>query len=257
MMANDEIPPSRFVGLHSHSTFSTFDGLGYPNEIIDFVIENGMDAVALTDHGHCNGWAYGDQHAKKLNSSGKPFKFIGGVEAYYHPDLSAWREDYEIAKQARLDAKALKKRMVDEAQIDGAEDAESMTIENEAESRLGSLLPEDKPLMVAHASHDGAISTASSLDHIAHVSSSGTLAAPDGSAPSVKDAAPATTSSATNLPTTRANFYIGCTDADDGPAHESETATAPASPINRPATAVCAQESLKESVSCANTWANE
>ena len=38
--------PTKFVGLHAHSGFSTFDGLGYPDEHIDFAIENGMDAIA-------------------------------------------------------------------------------------------------------------------------------------------------------------------------------------------------------------------
>ena len=37
--------PNRFVGLHSHDGFSTFDGLGYPQEHIDFVRENGMEKL--------------------------------------------------------------------------------------------------------------------------------------------------------------------------------------------------------------------
>ena len=32
------ISPTRFTGLHAHSSFSTFDGLGYPKEHIDFVL---------------------------------------------------------------------------------------------------------------------------------------------------------------------------------------------------------------------------
>jgi DNA polymerase-3 subunit alpha len=58
--------PSRFVGLHSHSGFSVFDGMGYPQEHIDFVLENGMDAWALTDHGHMNGFAHAYLHTERL-----------------------------------------------------------------------------------------------------------------------------------------------------------------------------------------------
>ena len=47
-------PPNKFISLHSHDGFSTFDGLGYPQEHIDFVIENGMDGWCLTNHGHMN-----------------------------------------------------------------------------------------------------------------------------------------------------------------------------------------------------------
>ena len=37
-------PPKKFVGFHGHTGFSVFDGLGYPSDHIDFVLENGMDA---------------------------------------------------------------------------------------------------------------------------------------------------------------------------------------------------------------------
>ena len=43
-----------FVNLHGHSTFSVFDGLGFPDEHMDFAYENGMDALALTDHDSLN-----------------------------------------------------------------------------------------------------------------------------------------------------------------------------------------------------------
>ena len=48
-----------FVGLHAHSVAgSIFDALGYPSEHMDFAYKNGMDALALTDHGNANGLAY-------------------------------------------------------------------------------------------------------------------------------------------------------------------------------------------------------
>ena len=58
--------PKRFVGLHAHSGFSQNDGLDYPQEHIDYVVENGMDAWSLTDHGNMNGL---DRKSTRLNSS--------------------------------------------------------------------------------------------------------------------------------------------------------------------------------------------
>ena len=55
-----------FVGLHAHcGVGSPFDGLGYPNEHMDYAFQNGNDALALTDHGNMNGFAYQVQHAQK------------------------------------------------------------------------------------------------------------------------------------------------------------------------------------------------
>jgi DNA polymerase III alpha subunit len=74
-----------FVGLHAHSVAgSIFDGLGYPQEHMDFAYENGMDALALTDHGNMNGLSWQVLHAKKMQAEGKDFKPIFGCEAYFH-----------------------------------------------------------------------------------------------------------------------------------------------------------------------------
>ena len=88
----------KFVNLHGHSTFSTFDGLGFPSQHIDFAIENGCDALALTDHGNMNGLSYQVLHAKKLLSEGKSFKPIFGVEAYFIPSIPDWKEAYDKYK---------------------------------------------------------------------------------------------------------------------------------------------------------------
>ena len=85
----------KFVGLHAHSCFSVFDGLGYPNEHMDFAYENGMDALALTDHGSANGLSYQVLHAKKMKEQGKDFKPIFGVEAYFHPSIEEWKKQKE------------------------------------------------------------------------------------------------------------------------------------------------------------------
>ena len=94
--AKSEIP---FVGLHAHSVAgSIFDALGYPGEHMDFAYNNGMDALALTDHGNANGLAYQVLHAQKMQKEGKSFKPIFGVEAYFIPSISNWREEYQRHK---------------------------------------------------------------------------------------------------------------------------------------------------------------
>ena len=77
-----------FVGLHAHSVAgSVFDGFGYPQDHMDFAYENGMSALALTDHGNMNGMSYQVLHAKKMKDQGKNFKPIFGVEAYFVPSI--------------------------------------------------------------------------------------------------------------------------------------------------------------------------
>ena len=104
-MTSKKIP---FVGLHSHSVFSIFDGLGYPNDHIDFALENGSDALALTDHGNMNGLSYQVLHAKKLEKQGVDFKPIYGCEIYYFPDLDEWKSEYDKAQENKKMVNALK-----------------------------------------------------------------------------------------------------------------------------------------------------
>lgn len=108
--------PNRFVGLHSHSTFSTYDAIGRPQDHIDFAIKNGSDSLALTDHGNMNGFSHQYLHAKKLEAKGVKFKPIFGVEAYFIPSLEEWRELYQkqqaenaAAREAKAQAKNTKK----------------------------------------------------------------------------------------------------------------------------------------------------
>ena len=89
------------MGLHAHSGLSVNDGLGYPQDHMKFALENGSDALALTDHGHMNGLPYQVLFAKKLKSAGENFKPIFGVEAYFLPSLEDWREEYQKAKEQK------------------------------------------------------------------------------------------------------------------------------------------------------------
>ena len=89
----------KFVNLHGHSTFSVFDGLGYPGEHMDFAYENGSDALALTDHGTMSGFSYQFFHSKKMKKEGKNFKPIYGCEVYYVESLDEWKKVYEESKK--------------------------------------------------------------------------------------------------------------------------------------------------------------
>ena len=98
-------PPNRFVGLHCHSGFSVNDGLGYPDRHIDFVLQNGMDAWALTDHGSGNGLAHAHTYSKKMKGKGRKYRQLYGVEFYFVPSLLDW----EKKRAAHFEAKRLEK----------------------------------------------------------------------------------------------------------------------------------------------------
>jgi DNA polymerase III subunit alpha len=105
-------PPSRFTGLHAHSSFSTFDGLGYPKEHIDFVLSEaqGMDSWTLTDHGNGSGLAHARAHTLKMQKAGRKYRQLYGVEFYFVPSLEDWRDQYDIHRQSVKDAKSAKQK---------------------------------------------------------------------------------------------------------------------------------------------------
>jgi DNA polymerase-3 subunit alpha len=98
-----------FVGLHAHSVAgSFFDGLGFPGEHMDSAFDNGMDALALTDHGNMNGLSYQIDHAKKMMEEGKDFKPIFGVESYFIPSVKDWKKELEKEKDSKKSKKKSK-----------------------------------------------------------------------------------------------------------------------------------------------------
>jgi DNA polymerase III subunit alpha len=119
-------PPNRFVGFHGHTGFSVFDGLGYPADHINFVLENGMDAWSLTDHGNGSGLAHAHKHAAKIQKSGRKYRQIYGCEFYFVPSLTDWKADYE---QAKIDRAAAKEKALKEDEEGGH------VIENEEETK--------------------------------------------------------------------------------------------------------------------------
>lgn len=138
--------PSKFVNLHGHSTFSTWDAIGSPKDHIDFAIKNGADALALTDHGNMNGFAIQFAHAKKLQAKGVGFKPIAGVEAYFIPSLKDWNE----LKQQRQEEKAAAKvalamgNEMAEAEADLEEISEEKKVAVEDEEEVGGTIVENE-----------------------------------------------------------------------------------------------------------------
>ena len=143
--------PTKFVGLHAHDGFSTFDGLDYPQDHIDFCRQNGMDALALTNHGHMNSFAHAYLHVQKLNKAGANFKFIPGCEMYVHPDLNVWQTEYELKKARKKGDQEEIRRLLeikeelasplfavvdgDDEIIDIGKSEAGLTIENEDETK--------------------------------------------------------------------------------------------------------------------------
>tara|TARA_B100000131_G_scaffold323267_1_gene381190 strand:- start:1831 stop:5466 length:3636 start_codon:yes stop_codon:yes gene_type:complete len=138
-------PPSRFTGLHAHSSFSTFDGLGYPKEHIDFVLSDaqGMDSWALTDHGNGSGLAHARAHTVKMQKAGRKYRQLYGVEFYFVPSLEDWRNQYETHRQEVRDAKTAKeqeKKATQKIVIDAEDEVEQggHVIEDEEETKRSS-----------------------------------------------------------------------------------------------------------------------
>ena len=118
-------PTIPFVGLHAHSVAgSIFDALGYPDAHIDFAYQNGMDALALTDHGNINGLAHQVLHVQKMKEQGKDFKPIFGCEAYFIPSHEDWKAEYNRVMEDKKAARSAKK-----------EDTSGATVEDENASK--------------------------------------------------------------------------------------------------------------------------
>ena len=71
------LKPSDFVHLHNHTHYSLLDGLTKIPELVKFVKESGMEAVAVTDHGTMSGLV---ELYKTCKDEG--IKPILGLEAY-------------------------------------------------------------------------------------------------------------------------------------------------------------------------------
>lgn len=113
-------------------------------------MENGVDAHAITEHGNMSSYAHAQLWVEGWNKANKnQFKYIPGVEAYFHPDLEMWRRDKIAADNAKIDKKEQKKLLAKQeklatkliAKVDADDETEeiemsnALTIENEDESK--------------------------------------------------------------------------------------------------------------------------
>lgn len=64
----------KFIDMHIHTNFS--DGIYSPSELVDYVINKGLDGIAITDHDTINGI----DEAIKRASNYKDFIIIPGIE---------------------------------------------------------------------------------------------------------------------------------------------------------------------------------
>jgi DNA polymerase-3 subunit alpha len=71
------LSPADYVHLHNHTQFSLLDGLTRVPDLIDYVQETGMKAVAMTDHGTLSGAI-----AFYKEATGKDIKPLIGIETY-------------------------------------------------------------------------------------------------------------------------------------------------------------------------------
>lgn len=72
-----DLKPSDYVHLHNHTQFSLLDGLTRIPDLVDYVKDTGMEAVAMTDHGTLSGAIEFYKEA-----TGKGVKPIIGIETY-------------------------------------------------------------------------------------------------------------------------------------------------------------------------------
>ncbi len=122
--------PNKFVGLHAHTQRSMFDGFGSADEHLQYAVDNGMDAMAITDHGNMNAYPEADQKARDLAKQGRNFKYIPGVEAYYYPDLKEWANAKAVADQKRKEEReAAKSKRIE------SDDEPGIAVEDEEASK--------------------------------------------------------------------------------------------------------------------------
>ena len=74
---------SKFVHLHNHTEYSLLDGLSRIKKLFTHVKENGMDAIAITDHGTMYGAIEFFKEGKK-----QEVKPIIGLEGYVTRDMN-------------------------------------------------------------------------------------------------------------------------------------------------------------------------
>lgn len=92
--------PKNYTVYHSHTDYSLLDSCTTWPEYVDLAVEQGMTAIASTEHGKPLGWV-----SKKLYCDSKGIKFMHGVEIYLTEQLEPKvRDNYHTILIARNEA---------------------------------------------------------------------------------------------------------------------------------------------------------
>ena len=154
-MKERKTPLIKFVNFHGHSNASIFDGLGYPHEHLEFAYNNGVEALALTDHGNMNNLPYQIFHAKKMNSEGRNIKPLYGVEAYFTPSVSEWeiaQSEWAILKKTAKEEDD-NKLVIEDDSTKGELDVEML--EDDEEIRLKRIIKDRRHLVLLAMNQEG------------------------------------------------------------------------------------------------------
>ena len=101
-----------FTHLHVHTEYSILDGMSKISSMVDKAINDGMNAIAVTDHGNMFGIKEFVDYVKRKNTlqpANKKFKAIIGVEAYcarrtlYDKDKNFKQINYKTGKEQIVD----------------------------------------------------------------------------------------------------------------------------------------------------------
>lgn len=86
-MPRQDNAPVKRAELHLHTKLSSMDGFCDPGGIVNLAHRMGHRAIAITDHGVCQGYPEAMAAADSIHKSDPYFKVIYGCEAYFVDDM--------------------------------------------------------------------------------------------------------------------------------------------------------------------------